>query len=81
MLYTFQCVLHTLLSMSPFPFYQSHPKAGAVNEIIRPCFCKRFTIGQRNVQAATAEDEEQYSLKQYTLHFKIAKLHSKRYIN
>ena len=62
MLYTFQCVLHTLLSMSPFLFYQSHPKAGAVNQIIHPCFCKRLTIGQLNVQAATAEDEEQYTL-------------------
>ena len=62
MLYTFQCLLHTLLSMSRFLFYQSHPKAGAVNQIIHPCFCKKFTISQRNVQATTAEDEEQYTL-------------------
>ena len=55
MLYTFQCVLHTL-------FYKSQPKAGAVYQIIHPCFCKRFAIGQGNVQAATAEDEEQYTL-------------------
>ena len=62
MLHTFQCLPHTLLSMSPFLFYQSHPKAGAVNQIIHPCFCKMLTISQRNVQVATAEDEEQYTL-------------------
>ena len=61
MYYTFHCVLHTLLSMSSFLFYQSHSKAGAVNQIIHPCFGKRSTIGQLNVQAATAEDEEQYT--------------------
>ena len=55
-------ILHTLLSVSQFLFYQSHPKAGAVNQIIHPCFCKRLTIGQLNVQAATAEDEGQYTL-------------------
>ena len=56
MLYTFQCLLYTLF------FYQSHPKAGTVSQIIHPCFCKKFTISQRNAQAATAEDEEQYTL-------------------
>ena len=61
-IYTFQCVLHTLLSLSTFLFYQSHPKAGAVNQIIHPCFCKRLTIGQRNVEAATGEYQEQYTL-------------------
>ena len=48
--------------MLAFLFYQSHLKTGAVNQTIHSCFCKRLSIGQLNVQAETAEKEEQYTL-------------------
>ena len=45
-----------------FFFIDRHSKAVAVNQTIYLCFCKRSTICKLNVQAATAVDEEQYTL-------------------
>ena len=36
--------------------------------MIYSCFCKGSTIGQFNIQAATAEDEEQYTFSNITFH-------------
>ena len=41
--------------MFPFLFNQSQSKAGADNQLNRPCFCKRLIIDQLNIQAATSE--------------------------
>ena len=52
--YTFQRVFsHCTFPVSIF-FNQSLLKADAVHQMIHPCSLKKSTIGQLNVQAATA---------------------------
>ena len=53
------CTSHST-SIFPFLFYWSHLKVGAVPSKDSPLFRKSLTIGQLNVQSATAENEEQY---------------------
>ena len=53
---------HTVLSRFPFPFYSLHVKAGAVHSSDSSLFRIRWTIGQSNVQAATAKNEGKYTL-------------------
>ena len=53
---------HTVLAMFPFLFYWLHLKAGIVHSSDSSLFRKRSIIGQLNVPAPTAKDEEQYTL-------------------
>ena len=53
---------HTVLSMFPFLFWFWHFKAGAVHSSYSSLFRKKSIISQLNVQIATAENEEQYTL-------------------
>ena len=48
--------------MFPFLFYWSYLKAGTVHSNNSSLFRKRSIISQLNVPAATAENEEQYTL-------------------
>ena len=48
---------HTSLFLFPFLFNQSQLKTDAVHQMIHPCSLKKSTIGQLNVQAATAVKE------------------------
>ena len=57
----FNVYFNTALSMFPF-FYCLHLKTGAFQSGISSWFRKRSTIGQLNVHAAKAENEEQYTL-------------------
>ena len=52
----FTVYFHSVISMYPFHPCQSHLKANAVNQAIL------LTIAQSHVQAATAENEEQYTM-------------------
>ena len=63
-LYTilFTVYFYTILSMFLFLFHWSHLKAGAVPSSDSYLFRKRSTISQLNVQAATAKNEQQYTL-------------------
>ena len=47
--------LKVVLPMFLFLLNKLQSKAGAVNQIIHPCFCKRSTLDKLNVQAATPE--------------------------
>ena len=74
MYYTFHCVLphctfHVSLSILLIALESS-----TVPSSNSSFFRVRSTIGQLNVQVATAENEEQYKpgVTYYTLHFKIA---------
>ena len=60
MLYT--VYFHTALSTFSFLFYWSHFKAGVVHSSDSSLFRKMSIIGQLQVQAARAENEEQYTL-------------------
>ena len=51
-----------IFSMLPFLFYRLHWETGEVNKMIHSCFRKKSTIQQVKVEAATAENEEQYIL-------------------
>ena len=48
----------TVCSIFSFLFNRSQLNAGVVNQMSRLCFCRRSTIGQFNVQTATAEKEK-----------------------
>lgn len=50
--------LKFVLSMFLFLLNKSQSKAGAVNQIIHPCFFKRSTLDKLKVQAATPEMEK-----------------------
>ena len=52
---------HTVLFMFPFLFYWSHLKVCTVHSSNSSLFCKRSTIGQLNIPAATAENEERHT--------------------
>ena len=52
---------HTVLFMFPFLFYWSHLKVCTVHSSNSSLFCKRSIIGQLNILAATAANEEQYT--------------------
>ena len=60
MLYTLY--FDTVLSMLPFLFYSSHLKAGAIHASDSSLIRKMLIIGKLQVQAATAENEGQYTL-------------------
>ena len=60
MLYT--VYFHTLSPMLSFLFYWSQLKAGAVHSSDSSLFRKMLIIGQLQAHAATAENEEQYTL-------------------
>ena len=49
-------------------------KTGTAHSSNSSLFCKSSIIGQLNVPAATAENEEQYTLSDITLDFKIVTL-------
>ena len=53
---------NTVLSMFLFLFYWSHLKAVAVHFSDSSLFCKRSIMSQLNIQAATAENQEEYTL-------------------
>ena len=53
---------NTVLSMFPFLFHWLHIKVGAVHSSDWSLFRKRSIIDLLNIQAATAENEEQYTL-------------------
>ena len=63
-LYTmlYSVYIHTVLSMLPFLFYSSRLKAGVVHSRDLFLLFKMLIIGQLQVQAATAENEEHYTL-------------------
>ena len=44
-----------------FLFNQSQSEAGVVNQTISPCFGKRSTVCQPNVQAAKTEQKNCYT--------------------
>ena len=50
------------LSMFSFPFCWSHLKAETAHSVNSSLFRKRWNIGQLNVTAETADNEEQYTL-------------------
>ena len=52
----------TVLSLLPFLLYRSHLKAGTVHSSDLSLSHKSLIIGQSNIPAATAENEEQYTL-------------------
>ena len=54
---------YTVYSMFLFLFNQSQLKAGVANQISQLCFCRKSTIGQLNVQTATAENKKIYTLR------------------
>ena len=56
---------HTVLSMFPFLFYWSHLKTG-VHSCNSSLFRKMSIIGQSNVPARTAKNDEQYFLNKIT---------------
>ena len=58
----FKVFFYTVRSMFHFLFNQSQLKAGVVNQISKTCFRIRPTIGQLNVQTATAKKEKLYTL-------------------
>ena len=59
----FTVYLHIVVSMFRFLCYWSHSKANAVDQTIQLDFIKDLpSITQSNLQAATAENEEQYTL-------------------
>ena len=58
----FTVYFYTIFSMFLFLFHWSHLKAGAIPSSDSYLFRKRSTIGQLNVQAATAKNEQQYTL-------------------
>ena len=62
MYYTFHCELPHCNFHVSFSFYQSHLKECAVHSSDSSLFCKRSIMSQLNVQTATAENEEQYTL-------------------
>ena len=64
---------HTVLPMFVFLFYWSHLKAGTVHLRDSSLFRKRSIMGQVNVQAATTENQEQYTLSNiiHTLFFEV----------
>ena len=53
---------HIVLSTFPFLFYWWHLKVSVFPSSHSSLFRKSLTIGQSNVQAATAENEERYTL-------------------
>ena len=55
------CTSHSTFRI-PFLFHWSHLTVGAVPSSVSFLFRKSSTIGQLNVQFATAENEEQYTL-------------------
>ena len=52
-----------LVSMFLFLFNQSQSEAGVVNQTISPCFGKRSTVCQSNVQAAKTEQKNCYTIR------------------
>ena len=65
---------HNVLSVFIFHFYWLHLKEGAVKSSISSLFYIRSAIGQLNVQAATAENEE-YFISKLLLFFKFSLKH------
>ena len=64
---------HTVVPMFVFLFYWSNLKAGAAHLSDSSLFRKRSIVGQLNVQAATTENQEQYTLSNiiHTLFFEV----------
>ena len=65
----FIAYFHTPFSMFLFLFHRFmgfhdrlQSKPVAANQMIQYCYCSSSTVGQLNVQAATAEKNEQYNL-------------------